>query len=469
MHTKSMQRSVQKWLPEVEAGEGPLYLAISAALARDIEDGRLHPGDRLPPQRDLAGALGVDLGTVTRAYSEARRLGLIAAEGRRGSFVRAGRGRSIPADVAPFDTGMNLPPIPERSTLGDSFAGTVQEILRSPAAANRLQYQPSGGAPADRQAGAEWLAERNIECGEDNVLVTSGAQTALHAIASSLLDEGDAVCCAPFVYPGWLSICRHRRLKLVPLATDADGIDPEAFERACAVMTIRALYLVPANENPTTVTMPLSRREALVAVARRHDVAIIEDAAYCHLLAQDIPAFARLAPERTWHVASLSKIISPALRIAYLRAPLLRDALRLCADLHGTTIMPPPLNMAACTIWLRDGTWTRLVDEVRAECRARQEIVAEILPQESYQAAAEGYHLWVPATDSASPFELAGALQPLGVSVVLSERFSADPAMPGRAVRLSIGGNLDRDRLRRALGVLDGMLHHRGGRASPLV
>ena len=455
------------WQPDLAAVAGPKYLAISAALARDIDAGRLAPGDRLPPQRDLAEALGVDLGTVTRAYAEARRLGLIDADGRRGSFVR--EAAAVPEQVAPFDTGMNLPPLPLRSSLPERYAADLHAILTGPMAANRLQYQPGGGAPQDRQAGADWLAERGIEADEDTVLVTSGAQTALHAVAHSALEPGDAVCTGPFVYPGWLGIARRRGLRIVPVQADAQGIDPAALGRACAAQPIKALYCVPTNDNPTTATMELARREALADIARRHDLRIIEDDAYGRLGADPLPPLASLAPERTWHVASLSKIVSPALRVAYLRAPSLRDAWRLVADVHETTIMAPPLNVALATKWLREGTWAGLVAEVRAECAKRQMIASEILPQGSYHADPEGYHLWVPLTGDLAPAELVAALAPSGLSAVSSEAFAADRDAPARGIRVSIGGSLSRERLARALALLDALLHHRGMRATPLV
>jgi len=464
-----MQTSSQNWLPDIEQTEGPVYLAICAAIRRDLESGRLSVGTRLPPQRALAEALGIDTGTVSRAYAEAQRQGLIDAEGRRGSFVRdlASAGRS--ADVPPFDTGMNLPPIALGSTFAARFAGAMQDVLQGPAAANRMQYQPVGGAAEDRLAGAEWLTAADIEAGEDNVIVTSGAQTALHAIASAIFEPGDAVCTGPFVYPGWAAICRRRNVRIVPLRADDHGIDPDAFADACALASIRAIYLVPDNENPTTATLGPERRKRIVEIARQHDVLIVEDDPYSRLGRLNYPPLAALAPERTWHVASLSKLISPALRIAYLRAPLLRDALRLATDTHETTVMPPPLNLAVCTQWLRNGTWAMLVDEVRAECLVRQAIVAEILPAGSYRAAPDGYHIWVPLERETRSFELVNALQAVGLSSVSSEQFRVDPADGRQAVRLSIGGNLDRQRLGRAMGVLDAMLHHRDGRAMPLI
>ncbi len=465
-----MQGIIQKsWLPDLRGAAGPKYLSISTALLKDIEEGRLQAGDRLPPQRELAEALGVDPGTVTRAYAEVGRLGLIATDGRRGSFVRGVNEVATQAQVAPFDTGMNLPPLPVRSSLPARYVAGVQEILSGAAAANRLQYQPSGGAPEDRQAGAAWLAIRGIDADEGNVLVVSGAQTALHAIANSTLQPGDAVCTGPLAYPGWLSIAERMGLRLVRVETDEQGIDPGAFERACAAQAIAAIYLVPTNDNPTTATMGTARRREIAGIARRHDVKIIEDDAYSLLNAAPLPPLATLAPERTWHVASLSKIISPSLRVAYLRVPSVRDAWILAAGVHEATVMAPPLNVAVATEWLRSGTWAELVAEVRSECVARQELAAELLEAGCYQADREGYHLWIPLPRDMLPGEFVSALAPSGLSVVSSEAFALDQSHHPQGIRVSIGGSLSRDHLSRSLSLLDALLHHRGGRARPIV
>jgi DNA-binding transcriptional MocR family regulator len=454
------------WIPALEAFPGPKYLSIARALAHDVAQGRLRPGDRLPPQRELAQGLGVDLTTVTRAYGEARSLGIIDADGRRGSFVRAPAAPAIRTEVPAFDTGMNLPPLPQRSTLAERYADQLAEVLAGPAAGMRLQYQPSGGAPEDRRAGAAWLAGRGIAADEDNVLVVSGGQTALHAIATAELRAGDAVCTGPLVYPGWLASARRLDLRTTALEADAEGILPEALERAAP--EAKALYVVPTNDNPTTATMGVERRRAIAGIARRHGLKIIEDDAYGRLPAVHLPALASLAPELTWHVASLSKIVSPMLRIAYLRAPSLRDALRLAADVHETTVMAPPLNAAVATHWLESGAWAELVAEVRAECMARQAIAAQILPRGSYRAHPEGYHLWLPLDSAHSPADLVSALAPSGLSAVPGHAFTPDRG-ESSGIRVSIGGNLSRERLARALSLLDALLHQKDRPARVLV
>lgn len=454
---------MQSWVPDLAAEAAPKYLAIAAALSRDIEAGVLKPGDRLPPQRSLAERLDIDLTTVTKAYNEVRRLGLIEGGGRRGSFVRADVGGQAEATGAVLtDTGMNLPPEPLGGRFAARFRDGVAELLAGPGAAGRFQYQPSGGAQADRAAGAALLARRGIEASEDNVLVASGGQNALHAILGTLFSPGDAICAGRFAYPGLMALARRFGLTVCPIEMDAEGIDPASLDLACRAGGVRALYIVPTNDNPTAATMGEARRRAIAEVARAHDLTIVEDDAYGLLPAAPLPPIACFAPERTWHVTSLSKIISPALRIAYLRAPSARTAWRLAAELHETAIMPPPVSAALATLWLRDGGFASLIAEVRAEAVARQAIAAGILGDLDYATHPEGYHLWLKLPAGAVAGTLVGTLRPAGLSVVASDAFAVDAADTGQALRISIGGGLSRERLARTLHMLDAMLQGEG-------
>src|SRR5690606_1971681 len=105
----------------------------------------------------------------------------------------------------------------------------------------------------------------------------------------------------------------------------------------------------------------------------------------------------------------------------------------------------------------------------RGECAERQKLVAEILPPESYRTSPEGYHLWIPLSGGIAPAEAVGALASSGLLAVPSVAFAADRSDPARGIRVSIGGGLSRERLSRALLLLDTLLHHRGDRAAPVV
>ncbi len=450
-----MKDTMQSWIPALDPSAGPKYLAIAGALARDIEGGVLAGGARLPPQRALAETLGVDLTTVTRAYGEARRLGLIEGSGRRGSFVRRKPATgAAPARAEAPDTGMNAPPRLEGDRLETAFRRSLDALLARPGSAGAFHYQPGGGLPIAREAGADLLGGRGVPCDDDTLLVTSGGQHALHAVVSAELRPGDVVAVAAHLYPGFLALARRYGLRLAVVASDGEGIDPHDLDAICRRDTVRALYVVPTNDNPTTATMGQERRVALAATAERHGLLVIEDDAYGLLPARPLAPIASLAPARTWHIASVSKILAPGLRVAWLRAPGVAQAWRLAADIHETAIMAPPLNAAVVAEWIATGIFGELVAAVRSEAQARQAIVASCLDAGTFHARPEGYHLWMPLPPDIDAAHVIGALRHHGLSVVASDAFAVDRRSAAPALRVSIGGAIARDRLERGLRLL---------------
>ncbi|WP_380872491.1 putative HTH-type transcriptional regulator [Sphingomonas sp. DBB INV C78] len=452
---------MQNWLPDLGAESGPKYRAIADAIGRAIRGGVLRAGERLPPQRDLARLLGVDLTTVTRGYGIAREAGLIEGAGRLGSYVR--NSAAPVADGASDDTGMNMPPQPGFGLLDEAIRTGTAALLRAGGRSPLLQYQPSGGNAHDRAQAAEALVARGIATTEDQLAITAGGQNALHAILGTTLSAGDRICTGAHTYPGLLALAARLGIQLSPVEMDAQGMDPAALEQAIAGGA-KAIYLVPTNDNPTAATLGIERRHAIAEIARRHGATIIEDDAYGQLPSQPLPSLASLIPERTWHIASTSKVISPVLRVAHLRAPTIGDAWLLARQVHETAVMAPPLNAALVSAWLRDGTFAELVAGVRAEAVARQRIAARHLTGLNYAAHPEGYHIWLKFDgERVTGAELAAGLRSTGLSIVPGEAFSPRKDKAVAAVRISIGGAIDHDRLGRAFERVAALLH---GRAS---
>lgn len=438
------------WLPDLDRTASAKYAAIADALGDAIDRGALPGGTRLPPQRDLAARLGVDLTTVTRAYDAARRRGLIEARGRAGSFVRAPQRVEI-ADLARVDTGMNLPPELPGSLLARTIADTVGALLLD-ASPLRLQYQALGGSVEDRAAGVRFLRALHLPAEPDQLILAAGGQNALHAILTLALRPGDAILCRCFVYSGFRAIAQRLGIRLVGL----EQLDAPSIAAACAAgPQIRALYLVPTNDNPTAETLDDSARREIAAAATRHDLQVIEDDAYGPLAATPLAPVAAHAPERSWYIASASKIISPALRVAYVRAPHVAAALQLAAGIHQTAVMAPPLNAAMLTRWIHDGTAARLIAAMRAEAARRQALAARLLDGLDATAHPQGYHLWLRLPGGVAPNDLADAMRPTGLSVMPADRFAAGDAR-ANAVRVSLGGLADDDQLTRALRILHG-------------
>jgi len=451
---------MQNWAPDLVSEDGPKYLGIAASLTRAIEDGTLRPGQRLPPQRDLAKRLDVDLTTVTRAYGLVRDSGLIEGSGRLGSHVR--NDPPLPRGETD-DVGMNMPPQPASALLDEALRSGTAALLRAGGATPMLQYQPSNGSRHDRAVAAAAISDFGLPTNEEEIIITAGGQNALHAIIGAGLGSGTVIAAGQHVYPGLLALAGRFGLRVLSVESDGEGLDPESLATA-ARAGATTVYVVPSNDNPTTATMSLDRRQAIADVARHHDLTIIEDDAYGRLPELPVLPIAGLAPERTWHIASISKIISPALRVAHVRAPSIQDAWRLSADVHETAVMAPPLNAALVSLWLRNGQFKELVAAVRTEAIARQRVISCYLSDFDHAMQPEGYHIWLRTGPATSVVDLVSALRPTGLSVVPGEAFLADRSQASPFVRLSIGGAIGHERLGRAFERLEAMMRRDGSR-----
>jgi DNA-binding transcriptional MocR family regulator len=448
------------WLPDLTQSDKPRYLAIADRIAADIAAGVLAAGERLPPQRRLAEVLAVDFTTVARGYVEAQRRGLVESRVGQGTFVKAASAKvaapersSIPRASAPelVDLSMTLPPEPDDPVLIARLRQGMAEVGER--LVSLLRYQPLGGSPADKAAAALWLGRRGLAPAPEQLFVVPGANAALLAILGSLARPGDAVLCEALTYPGIRSICAQLGLSLTGLAMDGDGLDPEAFAEACGRLKPKALYLNPVLQNPTTITMPEGRREEITGIARRHGVAIIEDDAY-GFVPPDAPApFAALAPELTWHIAGLSKCLGAGLRLAYVVVPDLRSGWPFAAALRASSIMASPLTAALATAWIEDGSADALLDFLRAETAARQQLAAEILPAGLYRADPLSFNLWLELPPPWTRAAFVGQMQATGIGIVASDAFSAKGPAP-EAARICLGGPVGRKALGDALAFM---------------
>lgn len=446
---------------EALSDAGPHYLRVLRFLERAIGDGRLRPGDRLPPQRQLAKQLGLDLTTVTRAFAEASARKLIHARGTLGTFV------AMPeVELSPMlDLSMNIPPLPAQLDFGDLLKRSVAQVLTYADVDNLMSYQLNGGGPTERNAGTRWLQPMFGKIDNARVAVTAGAQAALSALLLTLSAPGDRILTDTMVYPGLLAAAKEFGRLVTAVEGDECGMDPDALAQMCQAQGGKVLYLNPTLQNPTTITMPEHRRRAIVRVAAQYDVQIIEDDPYWLLADDPPPPIACLAPERVHYIATLSKCLAPGLRTAYVVSPDDQKQHALLAALRATTLMHAPLATAVATQWIHDGSATRLLDGIRAEVRARQEMALQVLPSHAQHWPKGAIHLWHELPGPWTPSALAVAARTEGLAVTPSDAFAATPGS-GQAIRISLGGVRDRQQLRLAIQKLSLLLAQSPGSAN---
>jgi len=438
---------------------GPLYLAIAETVQRAINLSELLPGDRLPTHREMAEQLNVDVGTITRAYAELKRRGLIAGEVGRGSFVRQQKLQApdtlgLATSERIIDLSHNFPSTsPQNPELRE-----MAEVLRGQFdLAALMSFQADVGHPLHRAETARWLANYGVTAAPSDIVLTAGAQHALLLALQATTEAGDVVLTENHTYYGAISACTMLGRTVQGVDMDEQGLLPEALDVACRRTGAKVLYCMPTLQNPTTATMGLERRAAVAAVCERHEVTIIEDDVYSFLLPEPLPALWSLAPQRTIYLSSLSKIVGPGLRFGFVVAPRQWQG-RIAAALRSTTLMAPALMGELSTRLMRDGAMARMAAARREQAEERQRWAQKLLPKDRNRSHPNAFHIWLKTGPAWSSEAFAAAAREHGVGVAAGSLFSVDPARRENAVRICISAAQDREALNDALDTLNRLL-----------
>lgn len=449
-----MVKNCMEWIPTISELSGPIYVRIADAIEADIGSGRLVRGQQLPTHRALAIELGVDLTTITRAYGEARRRGLLDARVGQGSFVSETTlrlSKDVPHEIS-IDLSMNVPPHPVEAQLDDRILQGLEALRRESGLTAFLNYQPPGGSSREREIAAKWMSSRVPHAAAERLVIYPGNQAIIFNLLASLARPGDVVLTESLTFPGVKAAAGRLGIKLAGVEIDDGGILPDALASACRRLRPKAVYLIPTIHNPTTATLSPERRSKIAEVIRAANTTLIEDDAY-GLLDRSASPIANLIPERTYLATTLSKCIAPALRVAYLLTPDIAAEGEMRSRLQATVQMPAPLMVALASHWLEHGIVDRIISAIRNEAAGRQQLARRCLKQQQFLSKPSAHHLWLKLPAEWDRSELAACLLRSGLALVSSEVFAVD-VKPPHAVRVSLGAARTRNELARGLEIL---------------
>lgn len=343
----------------------PIYLQIAHALIHEVERGRLGPGAALPSSRELAARLGVNRKTVVLAYEDLIAQGWLASDSTRGTLVSGSlpvgaptaSGAIPPVDALPAVPEYAFRPPPERSLSTPTgpwlkldegspdgrlvpteiLARAYRSAMRRAARDNRLLYGDPRGSPTLRHSIAAMLkAERGLAVTAAEICITRGSQNGIFLTARALITPGDTVLMEALTYEPAVAAFGDRGARIVPVALDEHGVDVEDVERQCRRNRVKAIFLTPHHQFPTTVALEPRRRLRLLDLSRQFGFAVIEDDYdhEFHFQSQPLLPMASYAPGQVIYIGSLSKLLLPALRIGYIAAP----AAFIAAIAHGVSL-----------------------------------------------------------------------------------------------------------------------------------
>ncbi len=432
----------------------PVYVQIQRRFADLIRSGQLPEGTLLPPERRLAQELGLNRSTVLAAYRGLKAEGLVDAHVGRGTVVLpVGDGNGGAAGPLAWSQLAREAPAPPEPLLRDLLALTerqevvslavglpasellpldvlrdVQERLLVDHGGPLLLHSPTEGVSSFRDAIARHVGERGLRAAAGEVLVSSGSQQGLHLMARVFLDPGDVVVVEEPTYVGALEAFRHARARVLAVPTDEEGMRTDLLESLLGRLRPKLLYTLPTFQNPSGRVMSLERRRHLLALARRHQVPVLEDDPYSDLTYEGAVPPPLAALDEAGHVvylSSFSKVLFPGLRVGFLVAP--RPALRLLAlakqgvDLHSNTY-----GQHIVERFLAEGHLARHLERCRREYAARRDVMLEALaPLKrhglTWTRPAGGFYVWCRLPETLAPGRLAAEAAAEGVTYLPGE------------------------------------------------
>lgn len=445
------------WLPDLTGRGRVKYLALLFALSEAIEQGDLRPGDRLPPQRELAWKLGLNLSTVTQAWKEATKAHLISGEVGRGTYIlghsreaalfalhpgtrRSTAIRDVRDDEpdreqerdALIDLSTNTPALPQ--TVEDLMVSMTNVLQEK--GAEWLAYADEAALLSTCLSVAGFMARRGFPCLPEQIYLCPGAQHALSVVLSAFCQTGDSVLVEAYTFPGMKALARQFGLHLVPVALDEEGICPDDLARAARASGARLLVMIPTMQNPTGGTQSRERRQAILKQAGQLGLTIVEEDVYGPLVDQaPMAAMAEAQHLPIILIGSLSKSVAPGLRLGYIIGDLPKDMTSVWH--HATSWGMAPIMLALAARWLDGGLAEKAINWQKQEMATRWRMARKALGR-AYGWQAERHtptpHIWLPVPDAD---QLAEHARKRAVLVVPSRVFAVGRGQES-AVRLSL-------------------------------
>lgn len=426
------------WQPDLSKMAGPKYAALAQLLEEDIKSGKLTAGTKLPPQRELADFLDLNLSTISKAYKLCGQKGLLSASVGNGTYVASDAAAETVLlcgreNAHIIEMGAIVPSV----TCNLMVKQYTESLMKRPDALQMFSYGAPGGTKRQRGAGVTWLRKSGLDTDGEHIVLAAGGQNAITAALGALFKAGDKIGTEPVTYPGVKTAAKLFGIHLLPVRVSNQEITEEGIRYAIQNEKIKGLYVIPDYQNPTAHIMSLETRKMIAKVAGEEKLLVIEDGINNLLEENPLPPIAAFAPEQVIYISSLSKTVSPGLRTAFIHVTG-RFHERLATALYSMNISISPLLATVSAALIEDGAADEIVAARKKDIRERNAVVNRILKEFVLpgEPTAPLRYVRLPEYFTGKSFEICA--RQAGVEVYGAERFCVGNRIPEKAVRISV-------------------------------
>ena len=458
MPVNSFENYPMSWKPNIKSMKPPLYKSLASALEEDILNGILKPGDKLPPQRELADFLDINLSTITRAFKICELKGLISGHTGRGTYISSDAHISSKLLYSEFnsnyiDMGAACPLYDQNKYVID----LMKKLLKKVNIENILKYTNPCGMLSHRITAQKYLKTFNIESTPENIMISAGSQNALAITLTSLFNAGDKIATDPLTYPALKTLANNLGIILIPLPVIDTEIDVSAFNSLCKNENIKGVYLVPELNNPTTHSMTFSEKKNIAQIIKENNLICIEDGIYSFISPHDSIPITSLIPEQSIYICSVSKSLCAGIRIGFMAVPdKFKNAIE--EGIYNINLVTSPFNAEVVCQMIESGLAHKILEERKKMTLERNKIVDEILCNHTVLGNKYSPFRWLmlPKNMNSQEFENTAKLK--GVKVYCASRFAVGNSNFTPAVRLSICSPRNIEELKKGLHILNTIL-----------
>lgn len=460
MPVNSFENYPMSWKPDIVEATRPLYRAIAEKLETDIKKGLLTPGTKLPPQRELADFLDINVSTVSRAFKLCEQQGLICATVGNGTFVASDAAAnpyliSEEGTAGIIEMGSAFP----ETTVNEEIVAKIKKMLVEPDFVKLFQYGRPGGTVWQKETAGKFIKKAGYDVNPEHLLLANGGQNAITAALAGLFQAGDRIGTDEVTYPGLKTAANMLGIQLIPIQQKNNEITEEGLQYSCKNENIKGIYVIPDYQNPTTHIMSKETRKMIAAIAKKEQLIVIEDAIYSLLNKKPVPPIASYAPEHVLYISSLSKVVSPGLRIAFIAVPN-KYKKKVTQALYNMNIAVPPMMAELACRMIVSEALDKIIERHRIHNKQRNSIVDRYLSGYKLLGQPECNFRWLllPERYTGEAFERKAYHE--GVRVYGAERFVVGNVKPANAVRLAIAAPESISKLEEAMKIIRGILEN---------